>query len=78
MSDASLEDCRRDYRFRMEPANRCESCRHATPLIEGRVRTFRGECVLLNIAVVNVRKSVCPGWQSGWSAKLDGGESDAG
>ena len=64
MSDVNLNDLRRDYRFRLTLEQRCENCRHAK--VVARFSTT-GRCALLDIHIENVRKSVCPGWQTGWA-----------
>jgi len=65
VSDPDLEALRRSYTYNLSRANRCESCRHAEPL-EEKVLTRHGKCRLLNIAIEDVRRSRCLGWQTTW------------
>ena len=67
LSDLDLDDLRRRYEFRLEPAERCESCRHARLLQHAIIVTSGGSCALLHICIDDVRRSCCPGWQSAWS-----------
>ena len=64
MNDVNLDDLRRDYKFRLSMEQRCENCRHARSLAQ---YDTRGRCHLLDIYIRNVRKSACPGWQTGWA-----------
>jgi len=69
MSDPDLDDLRRNYKYRLEPAKRCESCRHARPLQNAIIATSGGSCTLLQISIQDVRRSCCPGWQTAWGTK---------
>lgn len=69
LSNLDLDDLRRDYKYRLEPAKRCESCRHARPLQNAIIVTSGGSCTLLQTSIQDVRRSCCPGWRSTWSEK---------
>jgi hypothetical protein len=66
MSNPDLDRFCRDYKFRLDPAPRCESCRHVRPFPlapDGSSLGSDAECRLLDIVIHSVSVSGCPGYQ---------------
>jgi len=66
VSNPDIKVLTRDYRFRLERAERCESCRHVAPLPllpNGARIGPDATCRLLNHFIDQVGTSGCPGYQ---------------